>query len=216
LNGYVIRSNGSNIQVSDDVYFTASNTGPVGSGTLLIRNSAAGATNITLTANEVSIQGALQFDNLTTTQRGALTPSPGMVIYNISTAKLQVYAGEQIDINTKVFNQMSSDLTKIYASTVQIGASSTMNLSAGGVGSFKAGSTLQFSGAPIHLNTSPAPTVAKPDEIPKLLHADTTFNSGTGLWEIQADKLTSIVVVAPTHEPWKREGGTSESSAVGG
>lgn len=130
--------------------------------------------------------------------------------------KLQIYAGEQIDINTKVFNQMSTDLTKIYASTVQIGASSTMNLSSDGVGSFKAGKTLQFSGGPIHLNTSPAPVVSKPEEIPKLLHADTTFNSGNGLWEIQADKLTSIVAVAPTHEPWKREGGTSESAAVGG
>jgi hypothetical protein len=130
--------------------------------------------------------------------------------------KLQIYAGEQIDINTKVFNQLSTDLTKIYASTVQIGASSTMNLSAAGVGSFKAGELLQFSGGKIHLNTSPAPTVAKPTRIPQLLHNDTSLNSATGLWEIQTNKLSSIVAVAPTHEPWKREGGTSESSAVGG
>jgi len=130
--------------------------------------------------------------------------------------KIQIYAGNKIDINTKVFNQLSTDSSKIYASKVQVGAGNTLNLSAGGVGSFKAGGLLQFTGGPIHLNTSAAPTVPKPEAIPKLLHNDTALNSSTGLWEIQPGKLSTIVTIVPTHEPWKREGGSSESDSVAG
>ena len=129
--------------------------------------------------------------------------------------KIKMYAGNQIDINTKVFNQMSTDLTKIYASTVQIGGS-TVNLSATGTGSFKGGSLLQFSGGKIHLNTSAAPTVTKPEPIPKQLHDDTAFNPANNLWEVQVGKLNTIVTIAPTHEPWKREGGASETDSISG
>ena len=130
--------------------------------------------------------------------------------------KIQMFAENQIDINTKTLNQISTTLTKIYAATVQVGASGPINLSAGGGGSFKAGSLLAFQGGPIHLNTSSPVTVQKPEPIPKLLHNDTALNSGNGLWEIQPGKLTSIVSIVPTHEPWTRENGSSQSAAVSG
>jgi hypothetical protein len=130
--------------------------------------------------------------------------------------EINMYAGNKFDINTKVFNQTSADLTKIYASTVQIGGSSDVNISASSTGSFKAGGTLIFSGGPIHLNTSPAPVVSKPAPITKYLHSDTTYNPGTLLWEIQPGKLNTIVAVAPTHEPWERVLGANESDSVSG
>jgi hypothetical protein len=130
--------------------------------------------------------------------------------------KIKIFAGNQIDINTKTFIQLSTDLSKIYASKVQIGGSSTVNISAGGVGSFKAGDLLQYTGGKIHLNTSPAPVVQKPEPIPKFIHSDTLLNSSNGLWEITANKLNSIVNIAPTHEPWARDTGTPESSSASG
>lgn len=130
--------------------------------------------------------------------------------------KIKIFAGNQIDINTKTFIQLSTDLSKIYASKVQIGGSSTVNISAGGVGSFKAGDLLQYTGGKIHLNTSPAPVVQKPDPIPKFLHSDTLLNNNNGLWEITPSKLNSIVNIAPTHEPWVRETGTSEQNSASG
>jgi hypothetical protein len=129
---------------------------------------------------------------------------------------IQMYSGKKIDINTTNFNQMSTDKSLIYASTVQIGGSSAVNLSSGGGGSFKSAETLSLSGAPVHLNTSNGPTVQKPEPIPKLVHDDTNFNDGTGLWEIQQGILNTIVTIVPTHEPWKREGGTSEGESVSG
>jgi len=130
--------------------------------------------------------------------------------------KIKIFAGNQIDINTKVFNQLSTDLSKIYASKVQVGGSSTVNISAGGVGSFKAGELLQYTGGKIHLNTSTAPVVPKPEPIPKFLHADTLLNESNGLWEITASKLNTIVTIAPTHEPWARQTGTSEKDSASG
>lgn len=129
---------------------------------------------------------------------------------------IKVFAGNQIDINTKNFFQMSTDLSKIYASRVQVGGSSTVNISAGGVGSFKAGELLQYTGGKIHLNTSQAPVVQKPEPIPKFLHADTLLNSSNGLWEINPNKINSIVNIAPTHEPWARETGGNQSDQASG
>jgi len=130
--------------------------------------------------------------------------------------KIKIFAGNQIDINTKTFIQMSTDLSKIYASQVQIGGSSTVNISAGGIGSFKAGELLQYTGGKIHLNTSPAPVVQKPEPIPKFLHSDTLLNSGNGLWEITPNKLNSIVNIAPTHEPWSRTTGNNQADSASG
>jgi len=129
---------------------------------------------------------------------------------------IQMYSGKQIDINTTIFNQVSTDKSTIYGSTVQIGGSSAVNLSSGGGGSFKSSGVLALSGGPIHLNTSQGPTVQQPTAITKLVHDDTNFNDGTGLWEIQPGILNTIVTIVPTHEPWKREGGTSEGQAVSG
>lgn len=137
-------------------------------------------------------------------------------IYMHAADKIKMFAGNQIDINTKVMNQLTTDMIKLYSAAIQVGGSSTVNISAGNGGSFKAGGLLAFKGGPIHLNTSTPITVQKPEEIPKLLHNDTEVNSSTGLWEIQASKLSSIVQIAPTHEPWKREGGNNESAAVAG
>jgi hypothetical protein len=129
---------------------------------------------------------------------------------------IQMYSGKQIDINTTIFNQVSTDKSTIYGSTVQIGGSSAVNLSSGGGGSFKSSGVLALSGGPIHRNTSQGPTVQQPTAITKLVHDDTNFNDGTGLWEIQPGILNTIVTIVPTHEPWKREGGTSEGQAVSG
>jgi hypothetical protein len=38
-------------------------------------------------------------------------------------------------------------------------------------------------------------------------HDDTTWNAGVFQWEIKPAILSSIVTIAPTHEPWKREAG---------
>ena len=129
---------------------------------------------------------------------------------------ISMFAKNNIDINSQNYNQTSSSATVIYGATVQVGSSGALNLSADGVGSFKAGSTLQLTGSPLHLNTSTGPTVQQPTAIPQQVHDDTQLDGGTKLWTVQPGILNSIVTIAPTHEPWKREGGTDSASAVSG
>lgn len=131
-------------------------------------------------------------------------------------ANFKVYAGQQIDLNSTNTNILTSDLTKIYGSRVELGASGGMNFSCGGAGSFRAGGDLRMSGSKIYLNSGPGPEVSKPAAIPLFSLDDTGFSAGTGLWEIQTDVLSSIVNIAPTHEPWGRFSGTSQADKVAG
>jgi hypothetical protein len=131
-------------------------------------------------------------------------------------ANFKVYAGQQIDLNSATTNILTSDFTKIYGSKVEIGSSGGLNMSCGGLGSFKAGGELKLTGSKVLLNSGPGPEVTKPAAIPLFSLDDTGLNSANGLWEIKTDALASIVNIAPTHEPWGRFSGTSQADKVAG
>jgi hypothetical protein len=121
---------------------------------------------------------------------------------------INLSAATTVNINSQNYNQLSSDTSVIYGSIVQVGSSGSLNLSAGGIGSFKSGGTLQLTGVPLHLNTSTGPIVQAPDPIATYLLDDTLLDAETNLWTIQPEFLSSIVNVAPSHEPWSRVSGT--------
>jgi hypothetical protein len=129
---------------------------------------------------------------------------------------INAFSGAAINLNAQTIAASAADTATVYGATVQVGSSGALNFSAGAGGSFSAGGAMTISGAPLNLNSGSGPTVSKPADIPKMVHDDTTLNSGTGLWEIKAGALSTIVTIAPTHEPWKREGGASESGSVAG
>ena len=43
--------------------------------------------------NQIALNSPIQFKSYTTTQRDALTPANGMIIYNTTTSKLEAHAG---------------------------------------------------------------------------------------------------------------------------
>ncbi len=135
---------------------------------------------------------------------------------NIHTEKnLNIYAKEKINIKSvKDFNLEADNINTTakttnthYGATVKIGASGGLQMSSGGASSIKAGSSMLISGASVGLNSGSGPTVAKPAIIPLVVHDDTVWNGGAFQWEIKPAILNSIVTIAPTHEPWKREAG---------
>lgn len=97
--------------INEDLYFLQNSTGPIGNGTLTIKNKASYATSITLTDNEISVNGGLQFDNLTTAERTALTASSGMLVYNTTTGVLEVYQGSTWDTLLFKPGGANSDIT---------------------------------------------------------------------------------------------------------
>jgi hypothetical protein len=62
------------------------------SGTTTLKDSSSNFSNITLTANEVSVKGPFKLEQYTTTQRNALTAANGHLIYNTTDHKFQGYA----------------------------------------------------------------------------------------------------------------------------
>lgn len=70
------------------------------SGDARLQDSSGNNTNITLTANEVSVKGPFKLEQYTTTQRNALTAANGHLIYNTTVNKFQGYAnGSWVDLH---------------------------------------------------------------------------------------------------------------------
>ncbi len=70
------------------------------SGQLALQDSSSNFTNLTLTANEVSVKGPFKLEQYTTTQRNALTAANGHMIYNTTVNKFQGYAnGVWVDLH---------------------------------------------------------------------------------------------------------------------
>jgi hypothetical protein len=88
-----IRSGGSNLEgltMSDSSRLNWSNaTNDVATSDTGLSRQAAGIVEIN--DGTSGGKGALKFNGYTTTERNALTPAAGMVIYNTTLAKLQVY-----------------------------------------------------------------------------------------------------------------------------
>ena len=57
-----------------------------------VRIDTAGTEVVNIQASRSAFNNAVQLASMTTTQRNALTPSDGMVIYNTTTNKFQGYA----------------------------------------------------------------------------------------------------------------------------
>lgn len=117
---YYLFSSIGNVEINDDLAFinTSTATGPTGNSTtgLLIRNDSTNDTSIKLTSTEIEIKGPIQaptgtktlellttslkLGEFTTTARNSLTAQNGMLIYNTSTNKAQVYAnGTWVDLH---------------------------------------------------------------------------------------------------------------------
>lgn len=141
---------------------------------------------------------------------------------NIHTEKnFNIYAKEKINIKTVTdFNLETNNINTVakatnthYGATVKIGASGGLQMSSG-TGSWKGGSSLLLSGGSLGLNSGSGPTVAKPADIPPIVHPDVVWNGGVFQWEEKPAILNSTVKIVPTHEPWKRDPGEFSDKVV--
>jgi hypothetical protein len=101
-------------------------------------------------------------------------------------------------VNTTITAQ--ADLKLYSKATVGIKADGTLALNSEG-GSWAGGGSLVFRAGGIDLNGPTAPAVAAPRPLQKTKLDDTTFDNLKG-WQVEKEKLESIVTRAPTHEPY--------------
>jgi hypothetical protein len=102
----------------------------------------------------------------------------------------------------KNFTAMSQEKFKIQSkSYVGIKSDGSIAISNADNGSWNGGSGLIFSAGGIDLNGPAAPAAEQVDPITKVISDDTKFSTSKG-WEVDPEKLESIVSRAPTHEPF--------------
>ena len=121
-----------------------------------------------------------------------------------------MFAGEKINIKAKVNVGLESDQTittfsqgktTLY-SKAQLGIRADGSLALKGAGgSFDGGGALKLKGGRIDLNGGGADDVAPVKVMTKYTMDDTKFNASTG-WQVETNKLQSVVTRAPAHEPW--------------
>jgi len=105
-----------------------------------------------------------------------------------------------------------SDLT-MYSAAIGLGSTGALRVTAGGELGVSGGGELKLVGSMIRLNDGAVTAVADPGEITTNSLADTNKDS-SGLWSSVSGALTSIVTVAPAHEPWARNTATVTAAAA--
>lgn len=103
----------------------------------------------------------------------------------------------------------------IHGGSVQLGSDGRLDLHTTGGGSFTASQAIMISGKTIGLNSGSGPQVQKPRDLP-LRSFDDTERDSNGKWQVQSNKIRSVVNILPTHEPWTRKIGKSSSASNAG
>lgn len=123
---------------------------------------------------------------------------------------INMYAGEKINIKSPEIRAQAVDLMELVSSSkmnlfassfLSVVSDGTIALKSASAGGWDGGSSLALKGGTIDLNgpAPPAPNTAEPLTDVKL--PDTKFVTNKG-WEVEQDKITTIVSRAPTHEPY--------------
>ena len=114
--------------------------------------------------------------------------------------KMKAMSNINLEADTDLTVTVKKDITIYSKAKIGIKADGSMALQSAS-GSWNSGESLLFTAGGIDLNGPAAPTLTAPSPIQKTIMDDVTFNTSTG-WEVQKDKLESIVTRAPTHEPY--------------
>ena len=117
--------------------------------------------------------------------------------------KINMKSGSKFQIDCGSFNMLSTGVVTVGAAgTIGLQSDAPLNVDAASI-SMKAAGDIAHTGSLIKQNSGGAKTVEKPKEIKINSLPDVVLNTSVGLYT-STGSLSSIVVVAPTHEPFRR------------
>jgi hypothetical protein len=117
--------------------------------------------------------------------------------------KINMKSGSKFQIDCGSFNMLSTGVVTVGANgTIGLQSDSPVNIDAASI-SMKAAGDIAHTGELIKQNSGGAQSVNKPKEIQINNLSDVVLNSTVGLYT-STGSLSSIVTVAPTHEPYRR------------
>ena len=102
--------------------------------------------------------------------------------------------------------------THIFSGDIEVGSESFINLHAQSTGSWLCDSPLRIEAPMTYINSGPGPQVKKPKDIPRKKHPETK-KDGTGKWVVEENKIDTVPIIVPTHEPWPRKSGIASPAS---
>jgi hypothetical protein len=110
----------------------------------------------------------------------------------------------------------ATDSFLTYGGKVEIGSGGNLLLSADSKGEFTSDGPMILSGSRTDINTRPGTKIKDPGSIKVNQHNDTVRESDEHPWQSAPGQLSSIVRVAPSHEPWPRLTGIPQGQPARG
>jgi hypothetical protein len=132
---------------------------------------------------------------------------------NIDANNINMRSSNKIQFNSTKTNLLTGQLNVESTGVLEMLAGSGFNVQAGAKISVKAGGTIALEGSSILHNSGGTQTVKGVDPIQINNLPDTTRLTPTALWTSEPNLLSTIVTIAPTHEPFDR-GEVSATSPV--
>lgn len=127
--------------------------------------------------------------------------------------KLNISSGDSTQIDAKEVKFRAAEKFLVVAgASLGIKTSGSLDLSAGGAGSFGSSGALMLCGSCVGINSGSAPSIETPTAIK--VNSLPGSQKEAGSWKIKPDMLKSIVTIAPTHEPFARVGGRSSTTTT--
>lgn len=126
---------------------------------------------------------------------------------------INIDAGNNLNIRVgSKLKAQAGSVDLLSASNVLIGVNGSLKVNAnGGIAlssnspiSVQSDSAINIDGSVLKLQSGGAPKVTPPTEFSLQQLSDTKFNSTVGVWENRKKLLSTVVTVAPTHEPFAR------------
>jgi hypothetical protein len=118
--------------------------------------------------------------------------------------RLNLSAGSKFQVDAGSMAMLSAGAFSLgTGGALSLKSDSSFNVEANGLLSLKAGGTLAMDGSSISRQSGASVSVKKPEKIQINQLPDVAFESSTGLY-VQSAKLSTIVSVAPSHEPYAR------------
>jgi len=117
---------------------------------------------------------------------------------------IKLKAGNKLEIETPRTTLLTSTLSVEATNKAEFLTGSQFNVQSKGSISLKSETDLALVGGSILQNSGGDREVAGVKELKLNQHADTEFSDATGAWSNKPDMLSSIVTVAPSHEPYAR------------
>lgn len=90
------------------------------------------------------------------------------------------------------------------AKSIELKTSGPLTVDSGGKISLQSGDQICLQGSKINQNSGGTKTVKKLEPLKTTNFANSELDAGTGTWQIKPGKISSIVTVLPTHEPYGR------------